>query len=458
MRLFFLLILFLLCGNWSWASANIDSSVVVENIIISGNKRTKTSVIEREMLVKKGDSLNMVKFAEYLELSRHQIFNTTLFSEVNIHCAPTIGNKVTVLVVVKERWYIFPLPYFRLVDRNFNEWWVKRNHSLERVDYGLKFYHNNLTGSNDKLTADLITGYSKQLSLRYSMPYLNKKMTNGINIGITHTQQREITYATNDSNKQLVLKALEGFPKTFTRADITFTNRPNIFTRHNFKISYTAESIDSFVAYVNPDYYSNHQTALKYFDISYSFNYSKTDYNAYPTKGLSAAAGGFVRTFNQANNFYQLNGTLMHANRLGKKMYMRNRYAATFKFPYTGAFINDPLFGYNPYQLRGLEYYVVDGQIGLMHKLTLGYNFFDFNLKVPIKNKYVNKIPFKFYAKVYNDMGYCYKPNATTLLNNKLMHTFGFGLDILTAYDIIFKFEYSFNQLGGNGLFFGLRD
>ncbi|MCX6208794.1 MAG: hypothetical protein NTZ59_04665 [Bacteroidetes bacterium] len=457
MRIYIFLILFFLCGK-TLAQQSTDSTVVIDNIIISGNKRTRTDIILREMFLKKGDTISKSKLPEAVDISKHQIFNTTLFSEVTIHTAASVGNNISVIVMVKERWYIFPVPYFRLVDRNFNDWWVNRNHSLERVDYGIKFYHNNLTGRNDKLTADVITGYSRQLSLRYNLPYINKKLTNGINIGIVHTKQKEVTYATNDSNKQLLLKAIDGFPKTYTRADITFTNRPNLFLRHNFKISYTSESIDSFVAFVSPTYYSNHQTTLKYFDISYSLSYSKTNYNAYPTKGFSAVVGGFVRTFNQDNNFYQLNGTAMLATRFNHKWYMRNRVAATVKFPYNGAFINEPLFGYNPYQLRGLEYYVVDGQIGVMHKFTLGYNLLDFNLKVPIKNKYINKVPFKIYAKVYNDLGYCYKPNATTLLNNKLMHTQGFGIDVLTAYDIVFKFEYSFNQLGNSGLFFGLRD
>jgi hypothetical protein len=33
------------------------------------------------------------------------------------------------------------------------------------------------------------------------------------------------------------------------------------------------------------------------------------------------------------------------------------------------------------------------------------------------------------------------------------LHAAGIGIDLLTLYDITFRFEYSFNQLGQNGLF-----
>ena len=38
-------------------------------------------------------------------------------------------------------------------------------------------------------------------------------------------------------------------------------------------------------------------------------------------------------------------------------------------------------------------------------------------------------------------------------LNNRLLYSGGFGIDILTLYDINLRIEYSFNQLGEKGLF-----
>jgi len=44
------------------------------------------------------------------------------------------------------------------------------------------------------------------------------------------------------------------------------------------------------------------------------------------------------------------------------------------------------------------------------------------------------------------------------MLNNKYLHTWGIGLDILTIYDVVLKFEYSFNQLGDKGFYFHTRE
>ena len=67
-------------------------------------------------------------------------------------------------------------------------------------------------------------------------------------------------------------------------------------------------------------------------------------------------------------------------------------------------------------------------------------------------------MPLTFYGKIYSDVGYAYDKDAgNSLLNNKLIHSWGFGFDLITFYDIVFKFDYSFNQLGESGLFIHVR-
>jgi hypothetical protein len=77
---------------------------------------------------------------------------------------------------------------------------------------------------------------------------------------------------------------------------------------------------------------------------------------------------------------------------------------------------------------------------------------------VPIRNKIVPKIPFSFYAKTFADAGYSHsKLNNDSRLGNRLLYTGGFGLDVLTLYDINIMLQYSFNQLGEKGLFLHAR-
>jgi len=75
-----------------------------------------------------------------------------------------------------------------------------------------------------------------------------------------------------------------------------------------------------------------------------------------------------------------------------------------------------------------------------------------------IQNEKYKKIPFKIVGKAYADAGGVHLPFFTnSILNNRLLYTWGFGLDVLSYYDFAACFEYSFNQLGEKGLFLHLR-
>lgn len=157
---------------------------VVGDIQLSGNKKTRDFIIFREIPFKKGERIADSELDKLLELARQQIMNTLLFVDVNVYVAAKKGNVLIINVDLKERWYFFPTPYFRLVDRNFNQWWVDQKRSLDRVNYGIKFIQNNTTGRNDNLNIWLINGYTQQFTIRYDIPFIDKKLTKGFNIGL----------------------------------------------------------------------------------------------------------------------------------------------------------------------------------------------------------------------------------------------------------------------------------
>jgi hypothetical protein len=69
-------------------------------------------------------------------------------------------------------------------------------------------------------------------------------------------------------------------------------------------------------------------------------------------------------------------------------------------------------------------------------------------------------IPFKVFMKAYGDVGYSYNKNNYTAnsLTNKFLYTGGFGIDILTIYDVVFRLEYSFNQMGERAMFIHMNE
>jgi len=75
------------------------------------------------------------------------------------------------------------------------------------------------------------------------------------------------------------------------------------------------------------------------------------------------------------------------------------------------------------------------------------------------KNKEESHIPVRIFGKIYGNTGYVYNPQpGENSLTNKILYSGGVGIDILTIYDFTLKLEWSFNQLGQNGLFLHIRN
>ena len=179
----------------------------------------------------------MSTLVKKFDLARRQLKNTALFTEVIVAADRISGDTIHVAVEVKERWYIFPMPYFRPVDRNLNQWLVEQNGSLQRVNYGAKLYYNNATGSNDKLRVGITAGYTRQVNFSYDRLYIDKKLKWGLKFGFNAGNNHEINYNTiND--KQVFLKDENRFIRRFTNTTIQFTDRRSIKTGHSFGIGF----------------------------------------------------------------------------------------------------------------------------------------------------------------------------------------------------------------------------
>ena len=105
--------------------------------------------------------------------------------------------------------------------------------------------------------------------------------------------------------------------------------------------------------------------------------------------------------------------------------------------------------------MQGYEYYVIDGVVGGYTKAILSREILNLGFHVKRKKDVIPyRIPFRAYAKTFVNAGYAYHPTpGTNTLNNRMLYSAGVGIDIITHYDFTFKFEWSFNLLGENGLY-----
>lgn len=436
------------------APTNKDAHFIIRTITVEGNRRTKTEIILRELPFKIGDGYTLQELVKKFETGRRQLMNTALFHEVVVALYNLRGYDVDVKIQVKERLYLFPVPYFKPVDRNLNQWLVEQKASLKRVNYGAKLLYNNVTGRNDKLRFWLISGYTRQLSFSYDRLYIDKKLKWGINMGLSLGNNKEINYNTVD-DKQVFFKDNNNFVRKFFSSYAELTYRRAIRTRHRFGIAYSKESVADTVIKLNPDYFAGGRKKVEYPELYYIMTYYNLDYIPYPTKGYAAEINVSKKGINKAFNLWQFSAKGSGNWNTGKKSFVSLNALTAIKLPFSQPYFNQKLLGYSDAFLQGYEYYVIDGTAAAYLKATYTRKLVEFSFHLPGTKKIAPKnVPVKIYGKVFGNTGYIYNPKpGNNSLSNQTLVSSGFGLDVVTIYDFILKLEWSFNQLGQNGLF-----
>lgn len=449
-----------LSGSSTAINDSVPSKLFVASIAIYGNKKTKDFILQREIPFKQGDTISPANLIKEMVMAREQLINTRLFLDADVYVENRYGQFVFITVYVKERWYIWPIPFVKYIDPNFNTWWVTYNHSLKRLNYGLKAQHMNLTGRNDKLTLWLITGYSKQVAVKYERPFFDKKLKNGFSFLVNYSNQRELNFGTDSSKQEFFRPDSLFYLRKSLRAEAGYIYRPGLHVRHIFTAGYGYESISDTVKALNKNYFLDGKTKESFPYFSYTFEYNNADYNAYPTEGILSSATFLHRGFSKTMNLTQLQLVSTYTKPIFPKTQIQLKEGAMLNLPFKQPFYNKMMFGYGNggIFMRGYEYYVMDGDYGAVLRATLQREIFNTSRTIKTSATKQLDIPFRFFAKIYGDAGYVGNGDAgNSILNNRLLYSWGLGLDIVTTYDLILKIDYSFNQLGDKGLFFHIR-
>ena len=431
------------------------TTFIIGEIIIEGNRRTKPYIIARELPFKQGDSVMLTKLVEGFEVGRKQLMNTTLFNEVIVALKSFRGHFVDVIITVKERWYIFPLPHLKTVDRNYSEW-AKQGFGIDRLNYGFKFTYYNFTGRNDKLRMWLITGYTKQIQFQYDQPYADQSLKHGYKIGFSYSTNREVNYATI-GNQQSFIDSLSDIKRW--NANLEYTYRPALRTFHALRVGFHHQQVDSTVVLLNPKYFGSGRSRIAYPEIEYAIRYVNVDYIPFPLTGWMAEGSMMRRGLHKDMDMWHLGGKVTKGWQIGKKNYFTWQGFGVLRVPFDQPYINQRLFGYGDMYLRGLEKYVIDGVAAFMVRNSLRRELFRFSIPTYLRSKTHDRIPFKIYPRIFSDIGYSHNPNSIgNSLANQMLYTAGVGVDIITFYDFILRFDYSYNQLGQKGLFLHVKN
>ena len=128
---------------------------------------------------------------------------------------------------------------------------------MSRVNYGIRFYHINLTGRKDLLKFVVHLGYTRKYELKYDLPALKSNQNLGLSGEIFHAQNKNIGYKTVD-NRLLFDDFNENILLRRFRIGGRLTYRPGQLNFHRFSLKYHQNRIDPFVLdSLNPDFFLN---------------------------------------------------------------------------------------------------------------------------------------------------------------------------------------------------------
>jgi len=466
-RIFLLSITLCLLGHCcSWA-ANGEDRVYIDSISVVGNQKTKAEIILREMSLREGDTVAVSKLSSAIEQSEQMILNTGLFNRASISFKAWEGatGRVHLLVTVEETWFVYPIPIFELADRNFNVWWVEQNRSLKRTNYGMDFAHINVSGRNDRLKASVKYGYTRRYSLSYTMPYVNRARTLGLSADVAFLRNREVNYQTEE-NKQAFFEREDAFMLDRFSINLGAIYRPAIQTFHRFNLRFHQNRVGTEVAHdLNPAFFLNGRHLQRFFALRYQFFYENRDVAPYPWEGSFLSAEFEKEGLGVWNERSGLNLTAGY----GRYFPFGERWSLGMEARGKVSLIRSPqpyrenrAIGFGDTNLRGFEYYIIDGLDMGMLKSSLRFRFWDnrihFGKLMPISA--FRTMPFRLHLTFNSDFGYVNSPHTSVelnnFLNNRLLWGGGVGLDIVLYFDKVIRIEYSVNDLLENGLFLHL--
>ncbi|MEO6219195.1 MAG: POTRA domain-containing protein [Ginsengibacter sp.] len=433
------------------------AKLCLKKIFITGNKKTKSYIILREMQMRPGDSVNNSQMLTELEKARSFIYNTTLFVEVVVTPHIINSHDFDITVSVVERWYVFPIPVFDLADRSFNEWVEKYNANLNRVSYGIRFHHKNASGRNDQFSVTFINGFTRNISFNYKAPYSNPSLTEGVAVDGGFSQTRQIPFKTNYQNDILFFKN-DNFVKNEWFVSGSYISRKGLKKKETFSLSFHHLKVDDSIIsqQFNPGFFNSKSASQNFPEIEYRLQFISVDNILYPLKGYTTSFIINKRGLQLKDNINRLKIKAVHNAYFtySNNWYFSFRLSGEIKLPFAQPYINRRALGYGDDYLRGDEYYVIDAVASTIAKFDLKTEIVKFYLPTFIKSPTYNRIPFTIYAKAFTDLGYAYiQQQFDTRLNNRLLYAGGLGIDILTLYDFKLSIELSFNQLGEKGLF-----
>jgi outer membrane protein assembly factor BamA len=454
----YIIIIMLLASSSSLFSQ--ERKLLINDIIIHGNKTTKEKVINRELTFHKGDSIGQEVLKENIDKSRENLLNTSLFNYVTITCDSSSSDRISIDISVEERWYLWPVAILKYEDRNFSAW--LKEGDLKKSEYGLSVDKYNCFGRRETMKVSFLFGYTRQFAFSYKNIALDKNRKHFLGADVEITRQDETIIDTRNNEP---VNYRSSFSKVFERRKYTlnYVYRPQIYSRHNFYLNYFDYNVANTILKLNRFYLPKGRNHFECLTFDYVITIDRRDIKAYPLRGSC-----FEMLVGQTVSMPLNSGSFMSTSiipsyyryfEIGKRVFYATGVNLKLSYNNSRSYLFSRSLGYN-YNLHGFEYNTIEGQYFLLFKNIIKFNLLRPRVSVlpfiPIKK--FNKIHYALYFNLFTDCGYVadkYRTEDNTYSNRFLIST-GAGLDLVTYYDRTLRAEYSVNGFGKSGLYLHL--
>lgn len=401
--------------------------VKVDSIKIIGNEVTEDFVILRELTFSDGDKVD----AKTFEYNKERIYSLGLFNKVEI--IPTKhNNQIFANIVVKETWYIFPLPYFENKGADF-----------KRMRIGVYLLYRNFRGRNETISSKVGFGYDPFYSVTFESPLLFEGSDIQFSAGIVNMKVsnksdylKNILYGNVDDNFNY--RAITGFVNLGKRID-------------NFnRFFYTA----SFSYYEMPFTIDNLTAAGGRIDrilssgLTYVFD--SRDLIQNPSNGIFFTSSIMHSGFGIDDvSINKLGLDFRHYNRLDKnfctkyRIFTRNIFGDNIpRYYYSYLGIHEFVRGHKNDQREAKN--MIFGSVELNYSILKEWNI---SFKLPLIPRKLTSYRIGIIAKLFADFGTVYN-DYKSLNFNGFDAGYGGGLILLVLPHNAFRFEYAVNKYG----------
>ena len=166
--LFSILVTFNLFGQSDTIFYKDNYNIIIDSILVSGNETTEDFVILRELTIGVGDTLN----PDIASYNRERIYSLRIFNDVKMRPF-SINEKNILKIEVEESWYIYPIPFIVLKDRDW-----------KKLSYGMSLSLLNFRGRNETLKGVAALGYDPSFNFSYFNPNLSYNQNLNLQIAL----------------------------------------------------------------------------------------------------------------------------------------------------------------------------------------------------------------------------------------------------------------------------------